>query len=291
MPNLAGMRILITDDNQTSRAILAEMLTQGGCRVTQSASAAESLSLIRKANDCANPFNLMFVDQRMPQMDGLAMLKMLDRHTWRLPPVVLMVNSTALSADRQRMEEVGLRHYIFKPIRRHDLYSTISAIIGAREYVALANGRLKPTLNHHPAEDSRPLRILLADDSPDNRLIVRAFLQKTAFQIDEADNGERVVAKVKSNRYDLILMDIQMPILDGFAATRAIREWEHAQGLPAVPIIALTASALDEDVQRAREAGCNLHVSKPIKKKTLLSAIATLTSAAESANPFPLIAL
>jgi two-component system sensor histidine kinase/response regulator len=291
MPNLAGMRILITDDNQTSRGILAEMLTQGGCRVTQSASAAESLSLIRKANDCANPFNLMFVDQRMPQMDGLAMLKMLDRHTWRLPPVVLMVNSTALSADRQRMEEVGLRHYIFKPIRRHDLYSTISAIIGAREYAALANGRLKPTLNHHPAEDSRPLRILLADDSPDNRLIVRAFLQKTAFQIDEADNGERVVAKVKSNRYDLILMDIQMPILDGFAATRAIREWEHAQGLPAVPIIALTASALDEDVQRAREAGCNLHVSKPIKKKTLLSAIATLTSAAESANPFPLIAL
>ncbi len=79
-----------------------------------------------------------------------------------------------------------------------------------------------------------------------------------------------MVAKVKSNRYDLILMDIQMPILDGFAATRAIREWERAQGLAPVPIVALTASALDEDVQRAREAGCNLHVSKPIKKKTLV---------------------
>ena len=100
-----------------------------------------------------------------------------------------------------------------------------------------------------------------------------------------------MVAKVKSNHYDLILMDIQMPILDGFAATRAIREWERAHGLPPVPIIALTASALDEDVQRAREAGCNLHVSKPIKKKTLLGAIASLTSDSEPASPFSMIAL
>jgi len=291
MPDLADMRILITDDNQTSRAILAEMLTRHGASVAQSASASESLGLIRTANDSARPFELMLIDQRMPQMDGLEMLRMLNQHTWRLPPVILMVNSTALSADRPRMQEVGLRHYIFKPIRLHDLCATISEIVGAREYKALVNGRLAPAINLHPQDASRALRILLADDSPDNRLIVKAFLQKTSFQIDEAENGERVVAKVKSNRYDLILMDIQMPILDGFAATRAIREWESAHGLPRVPIIALTASALDEDVQRAREAGCNLHVSKPIKKKTLLAAIARLTSDSETAHPFSMVAL
>jgi len=235
---------------------------------------------------------LMFVDQRMPEMDGLDMLQMLHRHTWRLPPAVLMVNSTAFSADRTRMQELGLRHYIFKPIRRHDLYTTIANIVGGRVDPKLP-ARSQPSLAliGHAPDKSRALRILLADDSPDNRLIVKAFLQKTTFQIDEAENGERVVAKVKTNNYDLILMDIQMPILDGFAATRAIREWESARGLPPVPIIALTASALDEDVQRAREAGCNLHVSKPIKKKTLMSAIASLTSDAEPVGPVSMIAL
>ena len=290
-PNLSGMKILITDDNQSSRAILAEMLTQCDAYVTQSASAADSLSLIRNAAEANSAFNLMFIDQRMPEMDGLEMLQMLRRHSRRLPPVVLMVNSTAFSADRLRMQELGLRHYIFKPLRRHDLYAMISDLLGARETVVAAKPQPALPANHHSPNELRPLRILLADDSPDNRLIVRAFLQKTPFNIDEAENGERVVAKVKVHKYDLILMDIQMPILDGFAATRAIREWERSRGLRPVPIIALTASALDEDVQRAREAGCNLHVSKPIKKKTLITAIANLTETGEPATSFSMIAL
>ncbi len=292
LPDLTGVRILITDDNRTSRAILAEMLTFCGARVVQSASAAESFDLIRKADDLASQFDLMFVDQRMPQMDGLEMLRLLGRRAGGLPPAILMVNSTALGADRSRMLEVGLRHYIFKPIRHNDLYATLSEIVGIRDHKPLGSSRLVPVVNDRPAENSRALRILLADDSPDNRLVVKAFLQKTSFKIDEAENGQRVVESVKNIRYDLVLMDIQMPLLDGFAATRAIREWERAQGLPQVPIIALTASALDEDVQRAREAGCNLHVSKPIKKKTLLSAIARLTNDPdESTRPFSMIAL
>jgi PAS domain S-box-containing protein len=290
--NLARMRVLITDDNRTSRAILADMLTDLGAYVAQSASATDSLSLIRNANESGTSFNLMFVDQRMPGMDGIEMLQMLRRHARRLPPAVLMVNSTAFSADRARMHELGLRHYIFKPIRRHDLYQTLADIVGARATAKLpVHGDAPLALTARVHDESRALRILLADDSPDNRLIVKAFLQKTPFQIDEAENGERVVEKMKTNHYDLILMDIQMPVLDGFAATRAIREWERAQGHPAVPIIALTASALDEDVQRAREAGCNLHVSKPIKKKTLLSAIASLTGDGEPAVPVAMIAL
>jgi PAS domain S-box-containing protein len=291
IPDLAGLKILITDDNQTSRAILAEMLTQHGAYVAQSASAADSLGVIRDANDSGRSFNLMFVDQRMPEMDGIEMLQMLRRHTRPLPPAVLMVNSTAFSADRSRLQELGLRHYLFKPIRRHDLYATISEIAGARDAKAPVKSQPALAVNHNPPDQSRALRILLADDSSDNRLIVKAFLRKTPFEIDEAENGECVVAKIKSHSYDLILMDIQMPILDGFAATRAIREWERARALPPVPIIALTASALDEDVQRAREAGCNLHVSKPIKKETLLSAIASLTNLAEPAIPISMIAL
>ena len=262
-------------------------------RMAQSASAAEASSLIRKANDLASPFDLMLIDQRMPQMDGLEMLQVLE--SARLAASACGADGQLDRIERRPAADAGSRlaplHFQADPASR--FFATIcrdrSAPANSSRSAAAA---LIPVVNHPPAENSRALRILLADDSPDNRLVVKAFLQKTSFQIDEAENGQRVVGYVKNNRYDVILMDIQMPLLDGFAATRAIREWERAQGLPQVPIIALTASALDEDVQRAREAGCNLHVSKPIKKKTLLSAIAQLTSdGAEPARPFSMIAL
>ncbi|HVN28213.1 MAG TPA: response regulator [Candidatus Binataceae bacterium] len=292
IPDLSGMRILITDDNRTSRGILSELLSRHGAYVAQSASGADSLSLIRNAGESGQSFHIVFVDQRMPEMDGIAMLQTLQRDSQRPPTTVLMVNSTAFSADRARMQELGLRYYLFKPIRQHDLFAMLSEIIGANDSKLVARKKAVVTPGKHSQDEhSKALRILLADDSPDNRLIVKAFLQKSPFQIDEAENGEGVVAKVKSNRYDLVLMDIQMPVLDGFAATRAIREWEHAQGMAPVPIVALTASALDEDVQRAREAGCNLHVSKPIKKKTLLAAIDTLTGEAEPTAAASMIAL
>ncbi|HLX38466.1 MAG TPA: response regulator, partial [Candidatus Binataceae bacterium] len=293
-PKLGGMKILVTDDNQTSRTILAEMLTQYGAYVAQSASAADSVSLIRNAAEAGSGFNLMFIDQRMPEIDGVEMVQTLRRLMRKPAPVVLMVTSTAFSADRVRMQELGLRDYLFKPVRRHDLQNILTEALAKREARTpaereariLAKNAAALPANHHASGELRPLRILLADDSPDNRLIVKAFLQKTPFSIDEAENGERAVAKVTSNDYDLVLMDIQMPVLDGFAATRTIREWEKACGRRPVPIVALTASALDEDVQRARDAGCNLHVSKPIKKKTLMRAIANLTDEGESAGTF-----
>ena len=203
-----------------------------------------------------------------------------------------MVTSTALSADRARMQEVGLRHYLFKPIRRHDLSATISEVIGARDTDSTAK-RSRDAPRSIIASPSNPDRcsILLADDSPDNRLIVKAFLQKTPFQIDEAENGERVVAKVKSNRYDLILMDIQMPILDGFAATRAIREWEQARR---------AASGADYGADRVRarrgrsaraRGGLQPPRQQADQEEDLLDAIATLTSDAEPTQPLSMIAL
>lgn len=289
--DLAGTRILIIDDNPTNCSMLAEMLTHSGARVTQSASAADGLRLLHAANDFESPFTLMFIDQRMPEMDGLELLERLHSQSWRIPPAILMVTSTTFSADRVRMEQLGVSHFVFKPLRRRDVYATISQIVGDREHETFVNSLLFPAGIRPVSEESRTLRILLADDSPDNRLIVKAFLQKTSFRIDEVENGERVVERIRQGTYDLVLMDIQMPVLDGFAATRAIREWEIDQGLAPIPIIALTASALDEDVQRARDAGCNLHVSKPIKKKTLLNAIASLTNKLGSADTASTISL
>jgi PAS domain S-box-containing protein len=281
--DLGGLRILIADDNQTSREIIADLLGHEGAMVTQAACAADGLHAIENATKGRVPFDLLLIDQCMPGMDGLEMLRAVRAQIGTLPHAILMVKANVFSADRSRMLEVGLRHYIFKPIRRGELYTAISdALGGGADPKAPPENHSLAAIEPPSAHDPRALSILVVDDSPDNRLIVKAFLQKTPFQIDEAENGERAVTKIKNNRYDLVLMDIQMPVLDGFAATRAVREWESENEIRAVPIIALTASALDEDVARAREAGCNLHVSKPLKKKTLLNAIARLTGASDS---------
>ena len=117
---------------------------------------------------------------------------------------------------------------------------------------------------------TRPFRVLLVEDSPDNQLLIRSYLKQTDYLVDVADHGGVAVEKFKTTHYDLILMDIQMPVMDGCTATRAIRSWEQAHDLPSTPIIALTALALKEEGTRILEAGCTTHVTKPVKKSTLL---------------------
>lgn len=126
---------------------------------------------------------------------------------------------------------------------------------------------------------------MLVEDSPDNRALVLAYLRRTSYHVDVAENGEEAVRKFTTGRYGLVLMDIQMPVMDGYAATAAIREWEHAVGVEPTPIVALTAHAFSEDVERSHKAGCSAHLVKPIKKTTLLETITTYLGPGEDARP------
>ena len=136
---------------------------------------------------------------------------------------------------------------------------------------AIAVTAASPTAS--PATARRPLRILLAEDSPDNRLLIAAYFKRLPYQVETAEDGKVAVEKFTSGRYDLVLMDIQMPVMDGYTAVRTIRAWETEHRRPATPILALTASTLGEDIPRAFEAGCNAHIAKPVRKATLLAAI------------------
>ena len=127
----------------------------------------------------------------------------------------------------------------------------------------------------------RPLRILLAEDYQNNRLVIQTYLKNTPCHLDIAENGEIAVEKAKYGAYDLVLMDMQMPIMDGYSATKAIRQWEREQGLAPTPIIALTANALNEDVKKSLKAGCTSHLAKPLGKAELLSAILENTGSGE----------
>ena len=131
------------------------------------------------------------------------------------------------------------------------------------------------------------LRILLVDDSQVNRLLIHIYLKDGCYQLEDAENGEIAVAKVKAENYDVVLMDMQMPIMDGLEATRKVREWERERGLSRTPILALTASALEEDVRRALDAGVDAHITKPITKDALVEAIKdSVASQPEILQPF-----
>ena len=185
-----------------------------------------------------------------------------------------MLTSDDFSITTARLRELGIHAYLVKPIRRQDLYEAIAdaraEVSSAKSNGAPANGRWPPRRNRRTG---RPLRILLAEDSADNRLLIAAYLKNTPHRLETAENGELAVSKFAAGRYDLILMDMQMPVMDGYSATREIRKWQNERAMAPVPIIALTASALKEDVERSLEAGCDQHVAKPVRKATLLAAI------------------
>ena len=199
---------------------------------------------------------------------------------------LLMLTSDDLKIELARVSRLGLDAYLVKPVRRLELFEAIAAAMTRH------NGDLRPAGEKSAASSAgalgapgRPLRVLLTEDSRDNRILIRAYLKKSGARVDEAENGLIAVEKAKTEKYDLVLMDIQMPVMDGLEAMRLIRQRERQDGLERTPIIALTASALENDVRRTLDAGADLHVSKPVKKATLLAAIETVVPTAGAEPP------
>jgi len=161
-----------------------------------------------------------------------------------------------------------------KPIKRADLKNAVLTALG---WTRTAIQEPAPAPPLAVPESDRPLHILLAEDSVDNRLLLLSYLKSKPYQIDIAENGAIAVEKFKISPYDLVLMDIQMPEMDGYTATREIRKWESRRKIKETPIVALTARAFQEDREKSLEAGCNGHLVKPIKKAVLLEAIKEYT--------------
>jgi two-component system, sensor histidine kinase and response regulator len=269
-PNLAGVRVLVVDDTAINRLIAREILAALGVRAAEAGSGAEALEALTRARSEGDPFRVVLLDSRMAGENALALAQRIRDEDAADAAVVVMLTSDDLPACLQRMRAAGLAHYLVKPIRRSEL---IHAVAGA----------LRKTPDPHaPASTAdartdqtavRALRILLVDDSADNRHLIAAYLRNTAHQLEHAENGALAVERFASARFDLVLMDIQMPVMDGHAATRAMRQWERASGSARTPIVALTAAALADSVAQCLEAGCDAHLAKPIKKATLLEVI------------------
>jgi CheY-like chemotaxis protein len=182
-----------------------------------------------------------------------------------------MMASDHWADDIARTYDMGLSGYLIKPIRRSDLLQTISIALDRAKGIhpATSSSSVPPL----PPIEARALRILLAEDSPDNQVLIRSYLKQAPHRLDIADNGAIALELFKNGYYDLILMDVQMPVMDGYEATKAIRAWEREHDLPPTQVIALTALALKEDGVKILEAGCNAHMTKPLKKHTLMEVL------------------
>jgi len=212
----------------------------------------------------------------MPEMDGFQVAEEIRRAGVPQGLTIVMLASHHWADDIARTYDMGLGGYLIKPIRKSDLLQTISIALDRSKGIQHTAGSA-PADTASPSE-VRALRILLVEDSSDNQVLIRSYLKQTPHRLDIADHGGIAFELFKNGHYDLILMDMQMPVMDGYEATKAIRAWEREHDLPPTQVIALTALALKEDGVKILDAGCNAHMTKPLKKHTLLEVLQACTS-------------
>ena len=286
-PNLRGLKVLVVDDNATSRDILRDMLESLSFEVSLAATGQEGIAEIEKA-DRDKPFEIVIMDWKMPGMDGIETSKRIKENSkLKQVPQIVMVTAYGREEVMQKAENIGLEGFLLKPVSPSVLFDTI---IQARGGEAPGTSRVAQAQEEAEALALiKGAKILLVEDNEINQQVAKEILEGADLVVSLADDGQQAVEAVKTNTYDVVLMDIQMPVMDGYTATRKIREWEtevrgqktenRKEGSAlspqssAVPIIAMTAHAMAGDEEKSLAAGMNGHVTKPIDPGQLFSTL------------------
>jgi PAS domain S-box-containing protein len=268
---LDGLRILGIDDNATNRTILTKMLENQHSRISVAPSGKEGLAMLRTAAKNGDPFQVVLLDMQMPEMDGEETLRRIKQDPVIQTVKVVVLTSMGQRGDASRLEAMGCAGYLLKPIRQVQLCEAIVTVVNRKP----AQGR-PPTGNlvtrHTIQEQKRSeIRILLAEDNLINQKLAVTVLHKNGYSVDVVDNGRQAVDAVLNGRYSLVLMDVQMPELDGLEATQRIRQMELVG--KHTPIIAMTAHAMKGDKERCLEAGMDDYLSKPLNPKEVMATI------------------
>ncbi len=266
---LSGARVMVADDTTLNRTVIRKNLEREGAMLVDFSDLDGAFVELGLARAAGHPYQLIILDCAGPDMGRIEALLERGGIDQKQTRIVAMLTSDNMSAKIVRLARMGITAYLVKPVRRAELLRAIASAMGTN--------KVDSTVAAEARIDDRklpPLHVLLADDSPVNRLLIKAYFNGTPIKLDEAENGQIAQNKFKAGKFDLVLMDMRMPVMDGYAATRSIREWEQTNQLTRTPIIALTASALEEEVRKSLQAGCDAHLSKPVKRGTLLDAIA-----------------
>ena len=275
LKTLKGIHVLVVDDNATNRLILMEQLSSWGAIVKEVSSGRQGIEAIESAKNDGNPFELILLDSRMPEMDGLETARQAGRQNGILKHTIIMLTSDERSRDISKAREVGIMDYLIKPVKHEELKETIQKALAKK----INNIPQRDQQSSKPSEIKiKPLKILVVDDADENRFVIKAYLKSLPHEIEMAENGQIGLNKYMTQPFDIVLMDMQMPVMDGYIATQKIREWDKKQGKKETPIIALTAHALREDRQKCLDAGCSEYLSKPIKKAILIKMLESFTT-------------
>jgi signal transduction histidine kinase/DNA-binding response OmpR family regulator len=282
LTHVHGLPVLVVDDNATNRRILQEMLTKWGMRPTVVEGGREALAAIEQARSTGTPYTLVLLDAMMPEMDGFTLAERIRKAPEPMGSTLMMLSSANRREDAARCRELGVSTYLTKPIRQSTLLDAIMTSLGASATVEdrAAAGADRPA----PAKSR--LRLLLAEDNAVNQRLAVSLLEKRGHQVVVAGNGREALAALDAQPFDAVLMDVQMPEMDGFEATAAIRAREAETGAH-TPIIAMTAHALKGDRDRCREAGMDAYVSKPLRPQELFDVLEDLLTTADGATAAP----
>jgi len=268
--DITGLRVLVVDDNATNRLILRETLTGWGATIREAQNGKECLEVIAQVAGAGEPFELILIDGKMPIMDGFEAVGKIRERFGHLNQTVMLLTSDDSSSKISKAKKSGVPVCLVKPVKRAELKEAIHTALGRAEAPEERDIQVSTAAQ---VVDTRELSVLVVEDGKENRMLIRAYLKKSPHRLEMAENGQEGLDKFMSAPYDMVLMDMRMPVMDGYAATQEIRRWEQKQGRTPTPIIALTAHALKEDKQKCLDAGCSDYLSKPVKKADLLRKI------------------
>jgi len=264
---LRGVKVLVVDDNQTNCRILEGMLARWHMKPTAvngGKAAIEKLSAAREADE---PYRLILTDMHMPDMDGFAFVEQIRRRPELATATIMMLTSAGHRGDALRCQELGVAAYLLKPIRQSELREAVARVLGAREQ----DGAI-PLITRFSLHDAREpdayLSVLLAEDNLVNQRLAVRLLEKRGHRVVVASTGLEALAALEKEKFDLVLMDVQMPEMDGLEATAAIREKEKGTEMRQA-VVALTAHAMKGDREKCLEAGMDGYLTKPIRPQEL----------------------
>jgi two-component system sensor histidine kinase/response regulator len=280
--SLRGVRVLAVDDNATNRRILEQMLKGWTMQPTLVDSGEGARDAMRRAADDGAPFAIVLVDARMPGMDGFAVCERIAADARLRSAAIMMLSSADQRGDIARCRKLGVAVHVTKPVRQTHLRDAILISLGTVG-PRIRSAPRTPAAHQPTGEPS--LRILMAEDNAVNQMFALSLLEKRGHRVTVVDNGQLALEALARGEYDLVLMDVQMPVLGGIEATRRIRERERA-GARHTPIVAMTARAMSGDRERCLEAGMDDYVSKPIRSEELFRTIQSVVAATASASSY-----
>jgi signal transduction histidine kinase/DNA-binding response OmpR family regulator len=283
--DLHGLNVLIVDDNATNRRILTERVRGWSMDPQAVEDGPSAIAALRRARTIGRPFDLVLLDGNMPGLDGFGVAERVQKDPDLAGTTLIMLTSAGEQGGAARCKALGVASYLMKPVAASDLMRTLQTVIaGERDArgteAASADGEEASPMPSTP----RPLRILLAEDNPVNQTLGRRMLEKLGHEVVSALNGRQASEATAAERFDVVLMDLQMPEMDGFEATAAIRERERETG-EHVPIVALTAHAMQDHREQCLAAGMDAYASKPIQVAELCATIEKLLPARAVAKP------